>query len=155
MLLGPVELHQHPPASRHPIPQPRTIESLAGQRFCLAAGGSSAAAFAFARVLASRTHRSSRERAREGGREGDGRHGRSAQGAPRRPLLPSRRDRGIGRARPPVPARGFAAQVLRASSVSRRTRLAIPFGKLVCIFCCLDLVRSAYYLVLFELLLGC
>ena len=99
MLLGPVELHQHPPASRHPIPQPRTIESLAGQRFCLAAGGSSAAAFAFARVLASKTHGSRRERAKEGGKE------MAAMVGARRALLAARYSpRGaIGASAAPVP----------------------------------------------------
>ena len=81
------------------------------QRFCLAAGGSRR--LAFARVLA--TKRKGRRRAtwevqRE--RVGDGCHGWSAQGALSRPVLPSRRHRGVGRASAPLPARGFAAQVL-------------------------------------------
>ncbi|KAG2591466.1 hypothetical protein PVAP13_5NG484730 [Panicum virgatum] len=93
MLLGPVELHQHPPASRHDRVPRRAALLLGGwgelsRRLCLREGFSEQDA-------------REQEGARERGREGDGRHGWSAQGAPRRPLLPSRRDRGgIGRAVP-------------------------------------------------------
>ena len=45
-------------------------------------------------------------------RVGDGCHGWSAQVALSRPVVPSRRHRGVGRASAPLPARGFAAQVL-------------------------------------------
>jgi hypothetical protein len=53
----------------------------------------------------------------QGGPEGDGGHGWSAQGAAGRPLLPPRCDSG-SRARAPLPSRGIAAQVPRVASTT-------------------------------------
>jgi len=118
MLPSPICCQTKPPtAAQQPIPQPREHATHGRPQAALLLGGRGQPPLLRLREGFSDEEKGE-EASAEGGiavqgeRVGDGCHGWSAQGALSRPVLPSRRHSGVGQACAPLPARGFAAQVL-------------------------------------------